>query len=499
MCKEKEWLKRNRGLLLFCLFVLSIIVRGLTAEYIENGGDNTGVWLSLRRLVAGMGYSSWDHHTMRWAVNFPLWLCMKLFGTNPVVYYISPIIYASVGGVLVCLIGDKLHSLKLGLIAAVMYILYPQMTQSGSQMWPGVFEATYVLLCIYLILVWHESKSHSMLVAAVFAFFGAWGARVTSVYFIPGILLLLLLPERDLRNTFRFCFYLGLLIAFEWLWFYWDSGNLGGRIGLIKATHGALSELLVTPHQYVLHFLKFKNLRGLLGVVVLSFVACAYLWRRSSEVVRGLIILYLAHVCLQIWMVSGLNPLKLAQPVGSRYYCVVAPVALLLIILFFINLGDRFPRWRTAGLGIMFVAFLVFSVKKVPASNSLRQVYQDNALVSRAFSFDMPIAMRYLPWEPNLIENWAIETFAGKQRRRELDEYEMNRVMLKNRNRLVALFMGDLDRAIGEKHNVPVKGKGGIFWFDDPAGNTSRTGVVTEFGRKSFRSYRINLENITIE
>ncbi len=69
---------------------------------------------------------------------------MKLWGANPMLYYVLPILYASLGTLFIFLIGEEPHSRGLGVAAAILTMLFPQLAQTGSQLWPSVFIFAFV-------------------------------------------------------------------------------------------------------------------------------------------------------------------------------------------------------------------------------------------------------------------------------------------------------------------------------------------------------------------
>ena len=167
------------------IILLSVAVRIITAEYVDIGGDNSEKWRQVQHLLEGGGYTCWYQQTVRWAIMLPLAGIMKTFGLNPVLTYILPIGFSTLAVVCIFLIGDRLHSRALGVTAALAAMIFPQMAQTGSQLWPGVFELGYLMLCIWLLLLWIDSRSTTTLLAAAIIFFCGWGSRVSMIYAAP--------------------------------------------------------------------------------------------------------------------------------------------------------------------------------------------------------------------------------------------------------------------------------------------------------------------------
>ena len=478
---------RNRSRLLFGLFCLSVLVRFLTAEYVEYGGDCVHLWINIRRVLDGLSFNAWNHHTMRWAINLPLLGVVKLFGPHPQVYYILPTLYASVAAVLFYLIGERLHGPRLGFWTSLLSILYPQMTQTGSQIWPGVFELTYIAACVWLLLVWLDENRLKWLVLAGVAFVLAWASRVTAVYFLPGLVLLIWLPERRFKPVLVFGAVIASLCFVELLYFWADTGNILGRVGVIKSTHGSQTELLVTPAKYLLRAKGFLKLRGLFGVLVASIGACWFAWKGGDRRVRAVAVLFLVHVFLEAYMISGLNPFKVAQPLGTRYHTVAAPYGILLLLLALERLDGRRRRVKTMLLGLLLAAFTFFSFQKIPATLSVLQMTRDNRILSQALAGRSSILVRYTPWEPNWIEARVMRLFGYSGRRKNLGADEVLRFMGKNRARIYALYAPDI--RIPVQKVLPEMSKRSKYEYVLSASEREEPHVGVEFGRKAFKAF----------
>jgi len=439
----KSWIEKNPQLVILLLFAVSICVRVITAEYVDIGGDNVWRWTSARDLLEVGEYQEWTHHNMRWAIMIPLWGLMEVLGTNPVVYYIMPILVASIGTVFFFLIGRQLHSATFGVVAALLIIVFPQMVQTGSQNWPSVFQFTFIAIAVWSVLSWHEKQRSSLLFLAAVFFFFSWGARTSAVYYFPGVLLLLWLPGRNYRAALIFCLVVGFCLIGEWLFFWLDTGNAFGRLGIIKNATFAVSS--TSTHDYFFNFLKLKKLRGLLPIFILTAVASVVFLRNKDYRLRALAWFHLIFLFLFLYMVSSFNPIRLAQPIGTRYWCAIAPFGLLLLLLCLYELGERFPRVSHSLIMILFAAFIAFSVKKIPATNYILQVNNDYKVLAPVFSENSPVLLRWEPWKPNWIESKLSHLFKVK-RKRKADPNDVHMAMKRGIMRALGLFAPDTDQ-----------------------------------------------------
>jgi len=439
---NKSLFAERRVFVILAIFLLSIAVRVLTAEYIDIGGDNAARWTYVLGLLQGVDMQL-SHHSARWGIVIPLWGVMKLFGTNPANYYILPILFASLGTVMLYLIGERLGGYRLGLMSALLTILFPQMTQSGSQLWPSIFQFAFIAFAVWVLLLWQEKQKTEYIVAAAVAFFLAWGTRLTAVYFIPGLLLFIWFPVRKFKPVFTFCVLVGLLCSLEWIAFWLYTGNPMGRLGVIQST-ALTHHVTYTAQEYFLNFLNYKKLRGLLPILILTVVAACIMLRRQDWRWRNLAMLYLAYLFLLTYMISGINPLRRAGDPSTRFWCAAAPFGLLLLCQWLLELQQRYSRTAKTLLVILFIAFFAFTVKKIPATNSLIQVARDHAILSPVISAREPVMLYWEPWRPNAVEGILYDLFGVTKRPRGSSPGQVKTALLRGKHRLLAFNMKDM-------------------------------------------------------
>ncbi|WP_319470302.1 glycosyltransferase family 39 protein [uncultured Pseudodesulfovibrio sp.] len=432
-----SWMKRNPALTVCLVFLFSVCVRLVTAEYVDIGGDNVWRWTSALDVIQGVGFPEWTHHNMRWSVMAPLWLSMKVFGTGPATYYVSPIFFASLGATLIFLIGRRLHSVECGIVAALLVIFLPQMPQTGSQNWPSVFQFTYIAVSIWAILKRHEEKKEWLLALAALAFVFAWGARLTALYYFPGLLLMVWLPRRDYKGAFIFCLAVGVFLGCEWLYFWQDTGNIFGRIGIIKTATLAIDGTPLVD--YLLNGFKLTRLRGLMPVYIIIVFACIALLRSRSREKKSLALFYLIFIFMFSYMVSGFDPIRLAQDLSRRYWCMVAPFGLLILAIALYDAKDSYPRFAKGVLMILLVVFIAFSAKKIPAGNALIQVEKDHAVLTPVFEARQPILLKWQPWQPNWIESMMFKV-AGVKKSKKPDLHSVLDAMVRGGHRALGLY-----------------------------------------------------------
>ena len=472
------------------LILLSVFVRVITAEYVDIGGDNSEKWRQALHLLEGGGYTRWYQQTVRWAIMLPLAGIMKTFGFNPVLTYILPITFSTLAVVCIFLIGDRLHSRALGVTAALAAMIFPQMAQTGSQLWPGVFEMGYLMLCIWLLLLWIDSRSTTTLLVAAIIFFCGWGSRVSMIYATPGLALLIWLPTRDFRAVFLFFLTFGVLCAAEWGAFWYVTGNPMGRMGIIQKSHLVSAGLEISFTDYLMNITKLVKLKGLIAVWAICFVAALHNALTGDNRWRALALLYVFHALLLIYMISSFSPLKLAMPMGTRFWGVIAPLGLLLLFKSLFDLKESAPRTAKTLMAAVFLAFFAFTVHKVPPVNSLVQLNRDFHLLSPILKAHQPVLMRYEHWQPNLIEEYVIGALTGKKGKRTPREDHVIAAINRNHARMVALFLDDVtqDKAYMDQTRLTPVAYTEYLFTPPGAPEGAKPAAEIIFGRKLHRA-----------
>ena len=287
-----------------CFIVLfTALVRIASLEYIEIGGDSLDVWENMVSLLSSGHYQDWNHHTMRWAINMPLFMILKGFGVSSLNYYILPVLFSIAGAVLMYFVAVEVMGRNYAVLSSVLLTLYPKMTTMGSQLWPGIYEMTWLLCCVLCLLLWRK-KERWWLLALAGVFAGCvWGSRVTGIYYGPGILALLLIGKRRINPVLLFSAFFVLVIGLEWVYFYSDTGNILGRIGIMTQTHVSREELLVGFAEYIMNFTNLIKFRGLLPVLIAALGIGVWLMRRGNNVEKCMAVLFLGGLFFNVYMI----------------------------------------------------------------------------------------------------------------------------------------------------------------------------------------------------
>lgn len=395
-------------MLLLFIFSATVVVRYFTAEYIDIGGDNSYTYYFVRHLIeTGNFLQSWNQHSIRWAITIPLYTLFRIFGVHPLLYYVLPFLLAGLGSVFVYLIGERLWGRSVGLLAFWMLLIFPQMAQTGSQLWPSIFQFPAAAASIYLIYRWSDTNSPIWLFLSVCTFFFSWGARASGIYFFPGLLWIVWLERKNLRPVLFYALVSAFLFVLETFVLWKLTGNPLGKLGIIKQTHVGTMEAL-SFLQYLAHIKTLTILKGLLPIYIIAIVTAVFAFRDKNIRGKGLAVFYLIGSFLLLYMVSSIHPLRIAQPHGTRYWCQFAPFGLLLIASQLLRLKNKHKKAAITLISLLLVAFCIFTIKRIPPVNSLTQMEYNNKEAASVLNRNARLRFIWHGWSPSFLESKII-------------------------------------------------------------------------------------------
>lgn len=343
-------------LLLPALLLTAVIYRTFTARFIEDGGDALGHW-SRHTMISFWDYfnlTSYNHHLARFGVNIPVMLTQEFFGDDIVKYYIVPFTMASLQILFIYLICRRERSWLLTCSACLLCILHPLMTRNGSQILPGVFSGVYMMGCLYALSIFSEKNQHRgwLALGGLFLFL-AWGAKVTNLLFVPGVLLGTLLIRRSLIDslTVAAAWVFGLFI--EWAFY-------AIHIGLPYGRYHALSRSASQNPTYETTFLglfdrySIRELSEAVAYPMYTAVALALMYmflERRKFGIRALTgAFFISFVLFMALAVKSIDPLLPIQKYHNRYLTAGIPFTCLLLAFALFDLSRLWqvihkPKW----------------------------------------------------------------------------------------------------------------------------------------------------------
>ncbi|WP_148266961.1 ArnT family glycosyltransferase [Pseudodesulfovibrio mercurii] len=338
------------GCLLF-LVALSLLFRFLTSELVEDGGDAVYKWMLVKQYVLfGDLPASWNHHACRWAVNIPVFFIQKWFGTAPTVYYVWPFFLSTLTVVFGFLLLARLRSWRVGLVGGILIVLSLPMIRLGSQILPMGAVITYLLGALYCLTRWRDDGGMANMIASALFFSLAYGAKVTSIYYLPAFLLLIwmLADGMGARVRYVLCF-LGVFLvvyAAETAVFDLLTGASLGRLELIQHSHRPIRTIdaavrnwqsySVSLTEYLANFLVYFRHPGgfvsilLYGTFLVSVSALLRKWRNIYIPAVPFLFGFLGHA----YAITSVFPFNRPERMLFRYQFVEFELAILIMMLF---------------------------------------------------------------------------------------------------------------------------------------------------------------------
>ncbi len=254
------------------------------------------------------------------------------------------------------------------------------MIRAGSQVRPEIFSVTYMLVALFCFLTYLEKTEHdvrSLLWTAAWLFV-AYEAKVTNLFFLPGILLVIGLQKRRISHVVLFGGAILFLLLLETGAYALFTPYKLGQLEII-ATHHLESGSPFVVHRFVDLFQRYAtaNLQAYWQVPFALFaVAAAYFLVKGKDArISALVVAALSFFVGVTFEVAGLNPIRPAESFINRYFCAaLGPVFLVLAaaaegIVRNLRKEDRSTVPYVAILAACAAAVLViFSLPRLPAS-----------------------------------------------------------------------------------------------------------------------------------
>ncbi|WP_207265070.1 hypothetical protein [Desulfovibrio sp. Huiquan2017] len=412
----------------YCLLFIvtfSLCFRFFTSATVEQGGDAFYKWGFIRQYVLfGDFPATLNHHVCRWAINIPVYFIQKYIGTGPGVYYVWPFLTATLSAVFSFLLLEKIRGWRTGLAGAVLVILSEPMLRLGTQFLPMGAVVAYLLGALYFLVRWQHNRNNAVLVISSLFLFFCYGAKITSIYYLPAFLVLIYLAAENKRASIRsiLCF-LGvfiMLLALETYVFDSMTGATLGRVELIQRSHHAIhtgnpnatwqssSDSLL---KYVANFFVYFTYPGkapsflyylAFGLSLLAFV-------KRLRPVYPLAVPFLCGFLGTAYAITSVFPFARPERMLFRYQAAIFELALLVVVLFLSSnpverlVGNRKLPFNAGGREIRVLLFLLLAVPVATYSfkhvkmlnNGYMKTLKTMQLVSQASETHQPVFIPY--------------------------------------------------------------------------------------------------------
>ncbi len=179
--------------------------RLLGLEQIEIGGDALKVWEFARQLAHGSGLpSEFNHHIARFGMVVPVLVAQLVFGSDAWVYYAAPLAASVVLHLSVYGVARKISGRFGGILAVVLLLGFGEMVRPSSQILPELFGPAYVCAAYLAALFYTDATGRRgqvfWLALTALLLFGAYGSKISYLYYAPGAALLVWRGRRALEG-----------------------------------------------------------------------------------------------------------------------------------------------------------------------------------------------------------------------------------------------------------------------------------------------------------
>lgn len=380
------------GRLVALLVVVFAGWRFCTLDFIEKSGDAVWKWNFLR-YYAFLG--EWhpvalDHHQGRWALNLPVLGLIKLFGDDPLVYYLYPLLTALGAGLMLFFITARLGGKAAGVGAFLLFLLFPLTVRESTQFLPMLPAAFYMLCAVFFMLRHAAHGGLAPVFAAGIFVLLAYGCKFTSLYWAGAFALYLSLWPAKGKGFFRvwkfhitpavllFCATILVGLALETALWHHFFGITGGRAQVILGAHlkNRPNPEYLNFFEYLFSFLRPLHMSGkyfdFLPQVILFVVTLALLplWLCREGEKRFIAFSFLTVYLLHTYMVYKFFPFLHPEKAHGRYFLLLAVVGMAIFaagwrdgVAFLQQRNMR--RWHLAALqaAILFPLLLLMLIR----------------------------------------------------------------------------------------------------------------------------------------
>jgi len=358
----------------FIIVVCSVVIRLWLSGVIEDGGDAFFKWGIIRRYVAFDVLPSLQelrsHHMMRWSIILPVFFIQKLLGTHPVIYYAWPILISTIGAIFVFFITRNCFDSKLGLIAALAFIISKPFLRQGSQFLPMGPATVYMLGGILFFQNWlYLAQKRDIALAGIFWFL-AWGAKITSIYYLPAFFFLMLFQEKPantnrMKSVLFFFALIILLFAFESILTSFSTGMVGGRVTALISNSDIMYDAAPWMQtetdgwrrgtdsllEYLASFLiYFKVAAASYRTIFLYYLAfglsCRAIWIRHQKL-TPLCTFYILGFMGHAYAIISVFPFLRPERINPRYLTLLSTLAIIVVLFHFFELFKQYQHHRS--------------------------------------------------------------------------------------------------------------------------------------------------------
>jgi hypothetical protein len=247
-------------------------------------------------------------------------------------------------------VGVRSHSIGVAFLSCLLLIFFPQMFRHAVQIKPEGFCATYLIISVYFLFLYHDVEKRPLLfllLSSLFLFL-AYLAKVTSLFFLPGILIAVWLLRKRFGHAVLYGAVLFFLFLIETGLYYAFAGYHLGRLSIIMGTH--LQSQNLEP------LISFWDLFDRYGEMILywkiyfgAYLLAAgfligFMRKRMNLKILSVLLISLSFFFFITFAVKSIDPLVPAMSNNHRHLVLAAPLMMMIIscaLVELFNLGKQ--------------------------------------------------------------------------------------------------------------------------------------------------------------
>lgn len=340
--KTAAFFERNSHFKNVLLLTAGYLLARLSAlRVVEKSGDAVFKWRILRLWCETGNYPATipEHHQGRWMLNLPVRALMEVFGTDPWVYYIYPLLMGLVCVLSIYFIASRLSGKFHGVLAFLLFAFLPVAADESMQFLPLVPATGYTMLAVLAMLRYFDTRREMWTLAAGLLLGLGYGCKVTMAYwYVPFALGLIWFAPAAADGHCRFPFAALLMLltggalVLVWEFFMLNAffGVKWGRLSMLLSGHigHRIEPQYLTWYEYLLSALRPLRTSGktvyvvprIMLVIWSSISAVLVMRNRSADRVKRFAALcYICVYLLHCYVVYKFFPFLHPERPHARY------------------------------------------------------------------------------------------------------------------------------------------------------------------------------------
>lgn len=335
--------------------IFTLVCRIALMASIDDSGDQKYYLNAVKQLSSSDSYT-FNHWSARFGIVLPVYIGRFFTGNAAVGTYLIPVVFSLIAAFLTVKICSIYNKPAAGFAAAVLLALDPLLLRGGCQILPLIFSIVYLLACSLFVLSLSHNKWSSLFLSVIFMFL-AYETHIINLFFMPGILLMIILNNKEkpleaLRDSVLFCGALLFLFLAETLLYSIATDFTFGRLSIVTEDAHISTLKAVKPYQLLTRFLRPGPY--FVAALVASAVITVKCVKAGNHRLLATVLPAASFFIILLFALKSINPLVPIITMDARYVDTGVPFLLIFCCCF---IGD-FAKAKSFMLSAALIAFL---------------------------------------------------------------------------------------------------------------------------------------------